>query len=51
MLSGVRRGGKSVLLSQIKDEILYLSKTNEEYINLSPNRYDAGDAYLELTFN
>lgn len=23
----------------------------EEYINLSPNRYDAGDAYLELTFN
>ncbi len=23
----------------------------EEYINLSPNRYNAGDAYLELSFN
>lgn len=23
----------------------------DEYINLSPNRYDAGDAYLELSFN
>ena len=32
MLSGVRRCGKSVLLSQIKDEILYLGKANEEHI-------------------
>lgn len=23
----------------------------EQYVNLSPNRYDAGDAYLELHFN
>ena len=32
MLSGVRRCGKSVLLSQIKDEMLYLGKANEEHI-------------------
>ena len=32
MLSGVRKCGKSVLLSQIKDEILYLGKANEEHI-------------------
>lgn len=32
MLSGVRRCEKSVLLSQIKDEILYLDKANEEHI-------------------
>ncbi len=32
VISGVRRCGKSVLLSQIKDEILYLGKANEEHI-------------------
>ena len=32
VISGVIRCGKSVLLSQIKDEILYLGKANEEHI-------------------
>ena len=32
VLSGVRRCGESVLLSRIKDEILYLGKANEEHI-------------------
>ena len=32
MISGVRRCWKSVLLSQIKDEILYLGKANGEHI-------------------
>lgn len=32
MLSGVRRSRKSVLLLQIKDEILYLCKANEGHI-------------------
>lgn len=32
MLSGVRRCRKSVLLLQIKDEILYLGKANEDHI-------------------
>lgn len=42
VLSGVRRCGKSVLLSQIKDEILYLSKANEEriiFINLEDFKF------------
>ncbi len=42
VLSGVRRCGKSDLLSQIKDEILYLSKANEEriiFINLEDFKF------------
>ena len=35
----------------IDTERLRCGYIEEEYINLSPNRYDAGDAYLELTFN
>lgn len=35
----------------ISTERLRCGYIEEEYINLSPNRYNAGDAYLELTFN
>lgn len=35
----------------ISTERLRCGYIEEEYINLSPNRYNAGDAYLELKFN
>lgn len=35
----------------INTERLRCGYIEEEYINLSPNRFDAGDAYLELTFS
>ena len=42
VLTGVRRSGKSVLLSQIRDEILYLDKANQDhiiYINLEDFKF------------
>lgn len=42
VLNGVRRSGKSVLLSQIRDEILYLDKANQDhiiYINLEDFKF------------
>lgn len=35
----------------ISTERLRCGYIEEEYINLSPNRYNAGDAYLEMNFN
>lgn len=42
VFTGVRRSGKSVLLSQIRDEILYLDKANQDhiiYINLEDFKF------------
>ncbi len=36
---------------EIESKRLRCGYIEEEYINLSPNRIDAGDAYLELRFN
>lgn len=36
---------------EINTERLRCGYIEKEFINLSPNRYNAGDAYLDLTFN
>ena len=35
----------------VDTERLRCGYIEEQYVNLSPNRYDAGDAYLELRWN